>query len=50
MQAELAVVVTDTTPLGLQAKFTAVKAGIETLHINLDAEKRRGKSYGWHGV
>ncbi|MEJ8803746.1 hypothetical protein [Pontibacter sp. H249] len=49
MKAELAVVTTDKkadgSPLGLQATFTTGKAGIKTLHIDLKAEKRQGKSY-----
>ena len=47
--AELTIAATDKkpdgSPLGLQATFTTGKAGIETLHIDLNAKKSQGKSY-----
>lgn len=49
MLAELAIRATDKkpdgSPLGLQTTFTTGKAGVETLQLNLNAEKRQGKSY-----
>ena len=47
--AELTVAATDKkadgTPLGLLATFTTGKAGVETLYIDLNANKTKGKSY-----